>query len=209
MPHFNNYTEAETLQIIDNTVKKLARRFKFGYHEIDDIEQEARIEALKGLQKYDESRPMENFLWVHVRNRLCNFRRDNFLRPHGPCQQCEHNDNQSLDTCHNHDQKDDCDTRQAWLDKNAAKINVLYPIEFSCVDDYNEPNMQDGRLTETCVLNNELRIILNRYIPIHYRHYYLKLIYGYRVSPQYRAILIETIRGIMDEHYYTEAIADT
>lgn len=36
--------------------------------------------CMDALDRYDESLPLENFLSVHVRRRLLNFRRDKFVR---------------------------------------------------------------------------------------------------------------------------------
>jgi len=44
------------------------------------MRQEGFIIAMDALDRYDEKRPLENFLAVHVNNRLKNFKRDNFYR---------------------------------------------------------------------------------------------------------------------------------
>jgi len=196
----NSLSEDEVVQIIDKIAKRLAARFKFGYHEVKDIEQQARLLALEGMQKYDGVRPLENYLWVHVRNRLFNFKRDNYFRPYGPCEKCDKY-NKSNNLCDDYQELCECELYQQWQIKNMAKLNLIYPIEFSCVDDYNEGNMHDTILTEDCVLNNELKIILDKHIPIEYRHHYLRLLYGYSVQQQYKLIVIALIRDIIDEHY--------
>ena len=33
-----------------------------------------------------------------------------------------------------------CVSYQKWYVKNTTKLNLVYPIEFSCVDDHNETN---------------------------------------------------------------------
>jgi hypothetical protein len=35
---------------------------------------------MDAMDRYDESRPLENFLAVHVKNRLNNFKRDKYYR---------------------------------------------------------------------------------------------------------------------------------
>ena len=81
----NQVDENEFLKIVDIISKKLAYKFKFGYHEYDDMKQQISIFALEGLKNYDHKRPLENFLWTHVRNRLFNYKRDNYQRPDKPC----------------------------------------------------------------------------------------------------------------------------
>ena len=98
----NNVTEEEFLQVLENISKRLAHKFKFGYHTYEDMKQQAAIFALEGLEKYDNSRPLENFLWTHVRDRLFNYKRDNFQRPDKPCLTCPFYDpmnKQSFNQC--------------------------------------------------------------------------------------------------------------
>ena len=81
-------TEKEVLDVIDIAVRRLAYKFRFGYHTVEDIKQEGRFVALKALKKYDSSRPLENYLWTAVRNGLFNNKRDNYERPDLPCKNC-------------------------------------------------------------------------------------------------------------------------
>ena len=75
-------TKSEVLEVINRICDRYAYKFKFGYYEPDDIRQEAFIIAVEALERYDESRPLENFLAVHVKNRLNNFKRDRYYRQH-------------------------------------------------------------------------------------------------------------------------------
>ena len=82
-------SEEQVLQIINDISNRLAAKFKFGYHEIEDMKQQARMFAWEALDRYDGVRPLENFLWTHVRNRLYNFKRNNYSRLEKPCDTCE------------------------------------------------------------------------------------------------------------------------
>ena len=66
-------TEKEVTETITKIANRYAYKFQFGYYTPDDIRQEAFIIAMDALDRYDESRPLENFLAVHVKNRLNNF----------------------------------------------------------------------------------------------------------------------------------------
>lgn len=70
----------EHLKIIQTIAKQLAPRYVFGSYERDDIEQEAVLIGIDGLKRYDGVRPLENFLYTHMNNRLKNFKRDNYFR---------------------------------------------------------------------------------------------------------------------------------
>lgn len=73
-------TTEEDYKVIIKIAKKLAPRYVFGSYERADIEQEAIIMGLDGLSRYDRTRPLENFLFTHINNRLKNFKRDNYYR---------------------------------------------------------------------------------------------------------------------------------
>ena len=72
----------EAYPIIDRLAKSRSANGTFAYHDKDDISQEVWRICLEGLAKYEPSTgPVENFLVVHVTNRLKNFRRDTYFRP--------------------------------------------------------------------------------------------------------------------------------
>ena len=54
-----NMTEEEVLKTIEHIANKLCYKFKFGYHGVEDMKQQATLFALEGLEAYDEKRPLE------------------------------------------------------------------------------------------------------------------------------------------------------
>ena len=54
--------ETEVIAIIDRIANRLAAKFKFGYHELEDMKQQARLFAWEGMENYDGVRPLDNFL---------------------------------------------------------------------------------------------------------------------------------------------------
>jgi len=66
---------------IREIAKATAKKFVFPNYDEDDIEQEAFIIGLEAMSRYDPERPLENFLRVHIKNRLSNLRRDKYYRP--------------------------------------------------------------------------------------------------------------------------------
>ena len=70
----------EHLQIIQKVAEHIAPKYTFGYMDVDDLVQEAIIFGLDVYDKWDEDRPLENFISVHISNRLKNFKRDNYFR---------------------------------------------------------------------------------------------------------------------------------
>jgi hypothetical protein len=73
-------TEEKFMVAFNFVVDKIAHKYVFTSFECEDIRQEAFLIAHKGLDDYDNSRPLENFLYIHLSNRLKNFKRDNYYR---------------------------------------------------------------------------------------------------------------------------------
>lgn len=73
----NNMTEDQVMKTISLVVNRTASKYTFYGYDTDDIKQEAFIICMDALNRYDSKRPLENFLAVHLSNRLKNFVRDN------------------------------------------------------------------------------------------------------------------------------------
>lgn len=73
-----NMSKDDVIKQIHTVVNRISPKYTFNGYEVDDIKQEAFIICMDALERYDESRPLENFLSVHLSNRLKNFVRDNF-----------------------------------------------------------------------------------------------------------------------------------
>ena len=76
----SNMTEQQVIDQIELVVGRIAPKYTFYGYEKDDLRQEAFIICMEALPRYDESRPLENFLSVHLSNRLKNFVRDNHFQ---------------------------------------------------------------------------------------------------------------------------------
>jgi DNA-directed RNA polymerase specialized sigma24 family protein len=68
--------------IINHVANYLCGRFTFGYYGRDDIYQEIWLIALKAIQdeSYNGEIPLENYLIIHVKNRLINLKRNKYSR---------------------------------------------------------------------------------------------------------------------------------
>tara|TARA_B110000503_G_C6991769_1_gene347656 strand:- start:207 stop:698 length:492 start_codon:yes stop_codon:yes gene_type:complete len=74
-----NMTREEVMEKIELVVGRIAPKYAFHGYDVDDIKQEAFIICMDALDRYDQKRPLENFLSVNLSNRLKNFVRDNFF----------------------------------------------------------------------------------------------------------------------------------
>ena len=70
-------TEKEVIDQIEKVCNRISPKYTFYGYTLDDIKQEAFIICMEALNRYDNSRPLENFLSVNLSNRLKNFVRDN------------------------------------------------------------------------------------------------------------------------------------
>jgi RNA polymerase sigma factor (sigma-70 family) len=71
-------TYDQVMKQIEVVVNRIAPKYTFSTYDVDDIKQEAFIICMDALERYDQKRPLENFLSVHLSNRLKNFIRDNY-----------------------------------------------------------------------------------------------------------------------------------
>jgi len=78
----DNMTEKEVMDTIMLVINRTAPKYTFYGYEVDDIKQESFMICSDALERYKEGRPLENFLAVHLSNRLKNFVRDNHFTQH-------------------------------------------------------------------------------------------------------------------------------
>lgn len=70
----------QQLQTIQKVIDRIAPKYTFSIYSLDDIKQESFIICMEVMDKYDESRPLENFISKHLSNRLKTLKRDKFFR---------------------------------------------------------------------------------------------------------------------------------
>ncbi len=193
-----NITEEELLYTIEIISKKLAYKFKFGYHDIEDMKQQISIFALEGLKNYDYERPLENFLWTHVRNRLFNYKRDNYQRPDKPCLTCPLYDPQLLKSsngCSKYNDKLDCEMYNHWHNRNISKKNLMHLNTIEEIKEYLPQNKNESEN----ISNNEIIDKIEEKLNGEYRQLYLKYKSGTKISKADTDKLVEKIREILDE----------
>lgn len=193
-----NISQQDFVAALENISKKLVYKFKFGYHSIEDMKQQAAIFAMEGLQNYDNSRPLENFLWTHVRNRLFNYKRDNYYRPDNVCASCPFFDpanKKSNNQCAKFDNKNDCDIYSQWTNRNSLKKNIMQPSNIE-----NEYDMTNSSNFFSSISNKEIIDMIEDKIHTKYRESYLKLKSGNKISKQELAKLKTHIQSLIQDH---------
>ena len=185
--------ETEVIAIIDRIANRLAAKFKFGYHELEDMKQQARLFAWEGMENYDGVRPLENFLWTHVRNRLYNFKRNNFGRPDKPCDTCPFQDLNCASECEEYSNRLDCDLYKGWFERNSTKKSLMNISKLE-IDTYDKEDNVAYILDRKQLFNT-----VDQAIPIHYREDWIRFVNRLRLPKPRREKIIELIREIIEE----------
>lgn len=191
-------SEDEFLKVIETISKKLAYKFKFGYHEHEDMKQQITVFALEGLKNYDGVRPLENFLWTHVRNRLFNYKRDNYQRPNKPCLTCPLYDPHkkvSSNQCSKYIDKNDCELYDSWNKRNNVKKNLMY---LTAVEDYSSLDRPEyENISKDYLANKEILDILDKQLIGEERETYLRFRGGSKVNKSDLTKLLNKIKHIL------------
>ena len=169
-------TEAQVVETIQKVVQRVAHKYKFAFYDYDDICQEGFLIAMEGLQRYDGDRPLENFLAVHVSNRLKNFKRDNFCRQ------------QSIPSS------------GVQLERNNAKRFLMEPLDISNVRDEDESNMRVGDNFVLHVEQKEYMQIIDKNLDVSMRSDYLRIIHGVYVPKPRREQILNEINNIIENN---------
>ena len=157
-------------------VNRIAHKYRFGYYDIDDIKQEAFIIAMEAMDRYDEGRPLENFLAVHISNRLKNFKRDNFFRP------------------------DYVPPSGKITNDNNTKRFLMEPLDIENIRDEHERNMRGEENIVDELAKKELMDIVDTSLDMGLRGDYLRILHGVYVPKPRREQIYEAIMQILREH---------
>jgi RNA polymerase sigma factor (sigma-70 family) len=154
------------LASIERALSRLANTYVFGYYDREDIEQEGRIAGLKSLSRYDPSRPLDNFIYVAIRNHFINLLRDKFRRNDPPCRACHEGLPCKYPVCERYDK---------WLRRNQRKSNLCGPQPFPEDPELGPTTFQDIH-ADVCYADLKSRI--DQELPLSLRETYLQLLDG-------------------------------
>ena len=198
-------TEKEVLDIINSVANGLAPRYKFGYFDIEDIKQEAKIEALSALERFnpDLGVTLKTFLWTHVKNRLHNLKRNKFQRFDLPCKNCplnayDPNLNKSCSGCTKFEDKEDCTLYYNWTKRNNSKKNIMSPVGIDNIRDENENSMKIKYNIVDAIHERETLKRIDEKIPLSLRATWIKMKNGVKVSKADREKIKEAISEIIN-----------
>lgn len=144
--------EVSITQTLQDAVRGLSETYTFGYHTKEDIAQQGMVYGLEALEdgRYDVTRPLDAFLYTHMKNRLFNYKRNNYLRTEPPCPCCNMFD----------PPPNPCDRWKKWYKRNSAKQNLMRPLDVASINDDGESNMgTPSSVVDEAHLNDVLRMI--------------------------------------------------
>lgn len=196
-----NYTEQEVLDIFNKVITKIAFKFKFGVNDMDDMCQQARLFAIEGLEKYNGKHPLENFLAIHVRNRLYNYKRDNYFRLSTPCERCPYKAFIKPDKCKKYEDRMDCELYRGWQERNTIRKNLTNSLEYTQVS-VSEQSLGFSDSPVSKINTKEILDLIDRELPIHLRKFYLMQLSGNRLAKKDKMLLDEEIIKIIKNHGY-------
>lgn len=179
--------DQQTIETIQKVAKRLAHKYAFGYYTVEDIEQEAFIIGVDGFKRYDASHgPLENFIHVHISNRLHNFRRDNYYRPPQECcADCESKESgYACDSCQERKRRA---LSRRYLTQSADS-STCYTTEKTSYPDDITSNLEI----------DEIRTKINLHLPIDMRIDYLRMLDGVYVPKQRRTEIENKILEIVN-----------
>ncbi len=196
-----NISEAEFVERVNGVINSQAAQYTFGYYDIDDIRQEAWKEILKSLHRYNPELPLENFLYVHVSNRLKNVIRNKYHRNDPPCKICHGQISGQTE----HPDGKYCDKYLSWKKRNSDKKNLVCPTDISNIDDTNEKNTKFNEKVSENMAKEEIFAIIDLKLPAYLRADYLKIKSGVTIPKNRRDLVIKAIREFLTNDEINDA----
>ena len=195
------FTEQQVLDAIENAVRILAPSFTFGIYALDDIKQEARVMGLEALARYDPrpgpdgrpTRPLENFVYIHIRNRLCNLVRKKLRRSDAPCAVCH----RAVGNRTEHPDGRFCQKYLAWKKRNDGKANIMCPLDLEHVADERERSTRVESDVESDASVSEALRLVDEHLPVELRATYLQMRAGQSVPKARRLVVENAVRDIL------------
>ena len=204
LPPGIRFSEEEVLIIIQKVVNTLAAKLRFGYHEVEDMKQQGALYAIKVLSeadKYDVTKPLENFLYTHIRNRFINYKRDNYVRSELPCKTCIFFDpkfKKSTSGCAAFADKSDCKKLSDWRARNEAKRSLMKPVDMNII---NEGESADDFNVIDSMSFIELEQLIDKHLDVELRSDYLRMRQQQPIPKSRRKRVQEAVLAIKEEFY--------
>lgn len=180
--------ESFVLEEIQRVCSIISSSIHFGYFDKEDIEQEGMVLGLTALALYDSSRPLANFLYTHIHNRILNLQRKLLTRTDPPCTLCH----QVVLGHSGHADGKTCESYKKWHKTNSSKRSLMEPMELE-----GDVNVREQDV-DPVDLNDILRRI-DSLLPIELRSTYLRMRAGESVKDSEKTKVESFIKEILSE----------
>lgn len=192
-------TEKQVLEDIEKVVREFSSSFAFGYFDTEDIQQQARLEAIMALPKYQafdkngNSRPLTNFLYTVVNSRILNLRRNKYKRNDPPCQLC-HNGRQS-----EHFDGKNCKKYLIWKKTNFTKANLTRPLTLDGISEERESNIATSEVVLDNANLNNMKEMIDQKLDPSLRADYLRMLAKEKIPKVRRKRVEDAVRLIIKD----------
>jgi hypothetical protein len=189
--------EEAIMGVVQRVARCVSHSFIYGYHSREDVEQDAVVFALEVLETdvYDVSRPLENFLHIHVRNQLSNELRKHYMRLEPPCTCCDSYNPPPFP----------CKKWLDWKARNESKQNLMRPLDMSNVSDEHESRMRTASSVVDDAVSNEVLNKIDRALPVELRSDYLRMRDHVVIPKARRQRVREAVLAILQEEGQPDA----
>lgn len=185
-------SEEKFISIVNDIVSKLSRKLLLVSHDMSDIRQQGWVLALEGVAKFDPNtqpdkpleQALENFLRVHVINRLKSYRRDRLGSSEKPTSP------KSL---------------LSWERRMQARRNILYPVDVYSLKQ--EIYFHDATIEDTHY--RDLTQLIQQKLPVALRNDFLRMCDGVRIPKSRQTKVRAAIASIIDWKVTNEEIDAT
>ncbi len=160
----------EHIETIIRVATQVAPKYVFGYNSVEDLIQEGITYGLEALPRWDRERPLENFMRVHIRNRLHNYKRNKYFR---------------------YEKNADATKSEKWAERNKRRQSLMCPLEIK-----DEIMMMDHTLEEANY--NELINLIKKELPAELRTDFLRMVDGVPISTLRRNKIQSIVRSMID-----------
>ncbi len=164
-------TEQEIIDTIVMVATQIGPKYVFGYNDRDDLIQEGITCGLEALERWDRVRPLENFMRVHIRNRLHNYRRNKYCR---------------------YEKNADATRTAKWAARNKARQNLMSPLEIKDDVETADHTVEEAAYSE---LIQRIKVEL----PAELRTDFLRILDGVSISTIRRVKVQTAIREIIGD----------
>lgn len=194
----------KVIEAVNKFAGYLASVYKFGFYEIDDLKQEAMVRAFQAMNNgtYDDSKDLDQYLFMTVKNHFKNIHRKYRQQNKPPCLTCplyDPNFKSSLNQCSEYADKNDCQPFNEFINKYENRQSLLQPSDITSISDEDKNELViDYNLLED-LAQTELYDYVDRNIAPLVRNDFLRMIAGVKLHPDnIRRVQLEVARVMIE-----------